>query len=62
MLANYRSKNWAKASAALKAAEKLQPDGLDVSGLYALYRERIAEFKKDPPPGNWDGVYVATRK
>lgn len=30
--------------------------------LYKLYLERIAEFKNNPPPTEWDGVYVHTSK
>ena len=27
-------------------------------GLYALYEERIAEFRASPPPAGWNGVTV----
>jgi len=30
--------------------------------LYELYRERIEEFKLNPPPADWDRVYTATSK
>ena len=30
--------------------------------LYKLYQERIHEFKQNPPPQDWDGVYVHTSK
>ncbi|HET8731443.1 MAG TPA: adenylate/guanylate cyclase domain-containing protein [Moraxellaceae bacterium] len=30
--------------------------------LYALYAERIAEFRLNPPAGEWDGVYTYTTK
>jgi hypothetical protein len=29
---------------------------------YDIMSKRINEFKKSPPPNNWDGVYVATSK
>jgi len=35
-------------------------DGLEV--LYDLYDERLEEFKVNPPPADWDGVFVATSK
>ena len=38
------------------------PPGVDVTGLYALYRDRIRQFQANAPPDNWDGVYVATQK
>jgi adenylate cyclase len=30
--------------------------------LYALYAERIAHFRAEPPPADWDGVYTYTTK
>ena len=27
-----------------------------------LYEERIAEYKINPPPPDWDGVFIATTK
>jgi adenylate cyclase len=30
--------------------------------LYALYLHRITEFKRTPPPENWDGVYAHANK
>ena len=30
--------------------------------LYSLYLQRINAFVAEPPPGDWDGVYVATSK
>ena len=29
---------------------------------YNIMSERIHEYKKNPPPQDWDGVYVATSK
>jgi adenylate cyclase len=31
-------------------------------GFYALLKERIEEFRANPPPADWDGVFVATEK
>ena len=33
-----------------------------MSEYYEIMSIRINEFKKSPPPNNWDGVYVATSK
>tara|TARA_A200000113_G_scaffold30347_1_gene25290 strand:- start:1340 stop:3706 length:2367 start_codon:yes stop_codon:yes gene_type:complete len=33
-----------------------------MSEYYEIMSKRINEFKKSPPPNNWDGVYVATSK
>ena len=30
--------------------------------LYALYRDRIAYFRLNPPPPNWDGAAEALSK
>jgi adenylate cyclase len=60
MLADYRAKRWDQAEAAIVRCRSLAGD--DLSGLYDLYAERIAEFRQSPPPADWDGVYVATTK
>ena len=33
-----------------------------MSDYYDMMSERITEFKKNPPPPDWDGVFVATSK
>jgi hypothetical protein len=33
-----------------------------MSEYYEILSERINEYEKNPPPENWDGVYVATSK
>ena len=58
----YRAMEWADASFALAGAEEKFPKGVDLTGLYALYRDRIRQFKGNAPPKDWDGVYVATKK
>jgi adenylate cyclase len=54
MLAAYRARDW-------DAAERLAADCAALPGapaaLYALYRARIAAFREDPPPADWNGVY-----
>jgi adenylate cyclase len=30
--------------------------------LYDVYLERIAHFRAEPPPTDWDGVFVYTTK
>ena len=37
-----------------------EPFGL--GPLYAVYRERIARFRTEPPGPGWDGVYHAQEK
>jgi hypothetical protein len=40
--------------------EKL--NGARLDRLYALYRERIAFFRANPPPPHWDGTAEALSK
>ncbi len=63
MLAAYRSQKWDEAEAMLPDCnEKAHAAGFDLTGLYELYSERLALYKWDPPPPEWDGVFVATSK
>jgi adenylate cyclase len=49
----YRNREWDKTEDILKKLQGEEPD----SGLYKLYRERVDEFRSNPPPDDWDGVY-----
>jgi adenylate cyclase len=60
LLAHYRAKEWDQAEAALAQCRTLAPALLH--GLYELYEKRIAHYRIDPPPANWDGVYEAKTK
>jgi adenylate cyclase len=59
-LARYRAKDWDAAEALSRECEKLNTSRLD--RLYALYRERIAYFRINPPPPQWDGTAEALSK
>jgi adenylate cyclase len=59
-LARYRAKDWDTAEALTHECEKLNSARLD--RLYALYRERIAFFRVNPPPPHWDGTTEALSK
>jgi adenylate cyclase len=48
----YRGRQWAEAESALGELAERSPG----HGLYALYAERIAGFRRAPPPDDWDGV------
>lgn len=50
-LALVRAQQWDQAEAALHALQARQP-----RGLYALYLERIARYRSEPPAADWDGV------
>ena len=60
LLAHYRAKEWDQAEAALAECRALAPETLH--GLYDLYARRIAEYRLNPPPADWDGVYEAKTK
>jgi adenylate cyclase len=59
-LARYRAKDWDAAEALSRECEVLNSSHLDQ--LYALYRERIAYFRMNPPPPHWDGTAEALSK
>lgn len=60
MLAAYRAQDW---DGAIKEINALK-GGLDglMDPFMDMLAARIAEYRADPPPGDWDGVYVATSK
>jgi adenylate cyclase len=60
MLAAYRARDWGAAAAALAKLRAAGDDALQP--LCALYERRIAEFRRSPPPPDWDGVYTAETK
>jgi adenylate cyclase len=60
MLAAYRGQSWSSARASLTLAREAAPESL--SRFYDMYEARIAEYAANPPPEDWDGVYVAMTK
>jgi adenylate cyclase len=58
-LSAYRRKDWTAAKDAIAICRGLAPD---LAGLYALFEKRVADYLEEPPPAEWDGVYVATSK
>jgi adenylate cyclase len=59
MLARYRAQDWAAAGAALDECRAYDPA---LAGFYDLYAERIAHFAANPPPEDWDGVFISETK
>ena len=59
MLDAYRSKHFDEARALVKKCRAL--DG-DLEVLYDRYDERLDAYETDPPPEDWDGVFIATSK
>ena len=54
----YRARRWTQAVALLDALAAEAPD----DGPIALYRRRCAALLAEPPPPDWNGVYVARTK
>lgn len=57
-LDSYRARNWDHADAILVQLSARSPDYYP----YQMYRERIEYFRQDPPPTDWDGVFVFKSK
>ncbi len=55
--ARYQAQDWDAAESALRALNARAP-----RKLYDIYLERIAHFRAEPPPADWDGVFVYTTK
>jgi len=58
-LAAYRSKDWATAKRELSGCRALAPD---LGELFDLFERRMADYLRQPPPAEWDGVFVAVSK
>ena len=58
VLAEYYAGKWSSFDKKLKAHIK----AYGTQKLYEVYTERVVEFKKNPPPANWGGVYAFNEK
>jgi adenylate cyclase len=56
-LTAYGQQRWDEAESLLRGLL-----ALDERTLYRLYLQRIAQFRENPPPADWDGVYTYTTK
>jgi adenylate cyclase len=59
-LRKYRAGDWDAADQLRRECDRMNGSGFH--RLYALYRERIAFFKQNPPPPDWDGSSEALSK
>ncbi len=57
----YRSQDWDAAEHMLDRWETAATV-FGLSGLYGIYRDRIAALRQTPPSKNWDGVFIAGEK
>src|ERR1700686_4169126 len=61
MIVSYRKQEWDKALDFINRCRE-PANSFNVAGLYDMYVERIASYRADPPPADWDGVYEAESK
>jgi adenylate cyclase len=61
MLARYRAQDWDGAMAELYRFKEIK-GGIDLEELSQLYAERIDQFRSNPPPPDWDGVFALQTK
>jgi len=54
----YRKQDWDQAELQLMNLQRMAPD----TKLYGIYAERVVHFRKNPPPTDWDGVFVFETK
>lgn len=54
----YCSQDWDQAESQLMNLLRMSPN----TRLYEIYAERVAYFRKNPPPADWDGVFVFQTK
>ena len=61
MLARYRSQDFAGAGAVI-ARGRGAGENFGLGALFEIYAKRIEDFQKEPPPPDWDGVFVLHSK
>jgi adenylate cyclase len=61
MLACYRRRDFAGAAKLIARCREVD-DGFGLVHLFDLYDERIRLFEQNPPPADWNGVFVLETK
>jgi adenylate cyclase len=61
MLSCYRSRDWDGALAGIARGRKSE-GAENLRSLYDLYEARIAGYKEDAPPDDWNGAYALLTK
>ena len=61
MLDRYRNRDWDSVMAIIEKCRGLA-DRFELNGVLELYCERIREFRVNPPPDDWNGVYALQTK
>jgi adenylate cyclase len=62
MLAAYRAQDWATAQKLIGECRVAARPEWRLETLFDLYEKRIDYFNDNPPPADWDGVFVAETK
>jgi len=57
-LIQYKQRKWDEAIQSFEMALKAEPK----DGPSALYLDRARNYKQNPPPEDWDGVFTMTTK
>ena len=57
-LKHYRTRRWDDAEQAIFTLSRADPQ----TKVYQIYLDRIIQFRKQPPPDDWDGSYTHTNK
>ncbi len=60
--AAYVARDWSEAEAAFGRVARLNAPFCNTSLLAQLYLDRIADYRKTPPPDDWAGAFVALTK
>lgn len=61
MLKLFRTQDWSGAIEAIDTCRKAS-NGFALDDLYDVYIERIEDFRKNPPPSDWSGVFAYDTK
>jgi adenylate cyclase len=61
MLTRFRRQDFSGATRAIERCRKFG-DGFGLSDLFDIYSERIRVFEENPPPADWNGVFVLETK
>jgi adenylate cyclase len=61
MLACYRSRDWDGALAAIERGRRTD-EARSLELLYNLYEARLLNYRKNPPPEDWNGAYALLTK
>ncbi|MSQ49912.1 MAG: hypothetical protein EXR30_05915 [Betaproteobacteria bacterium] len=57
-LRDYRTEQWDRVEVNIMNLQRMYPG----RGLYALYADRVAGFRRTAPPAGWDGVTAFDEK